>query len=293
MTRPVPSGSSGLECDRLGAAGIEAHFDSFLKKILTDAGPLAGKTLTHVHVDSWESGGQNWTATFPAEFRARRGYDLHPWLPVLLGYVVGSEELSDRFLWDMRKTVSETFLDNYSRRLRELCRPYGIQFSNESYGSFCVDNLAYAGACDWPISEFWAMGRSRVPTLHKPATHGGYTKSTKAMASAAHTYGKPIIGAESFTSSRGWLDHPFTLKAMGDEMFCEGLNRMVFHCSAHQAYENMIPGLTHRRWGEMFHRFNTWWPYAQPWMDYLARCQYLLQQGQFVADLCAEIFGHP
>jgi hypothetical protein len=61
---------------------------------------------------------------------------------------------------------------------------------------------------------------------------------------------------------------------------------MIFHLSAHQPYENMIPGLTHRKWGEHFQRHNTWWDYSRPWMDYLSRCQYLLQQGEFVADVC-------
>jgi hypothetical protein len=281
MTRPCPQAAVGLECDRLAPAGIEAHFEGFLKKIYTDAGPLAGRALTHVHVDSWEAGGQNWTATFPAEFRARRGYDVRPWLPVLAGRAVGSAELTERFLWDMRATVSELTLDHYVRRLRDLSRPFGVKFSTEGYGRLCIDNLAYAGASDWPISEFWAMGDGLFPV-----TRGGYEGSTKALASVAHTYGKPVVGAESFTSARGWRDHPYTLKAMGDRKYCEGLNRVIFHLSAHQAYANMIPGLTHRKWGEHIQRYNTWFDYAGPWIDYLMRCQHLLQQGSFVADVC-------
>ena len=281
MTRPCPNTAIGLECDRLAPTGIETHYDGFLKRIYTEAGPLAGQVLTHVHVDSWEAGGQNWTATFPAEFRQRRGYDVRPWLPVLTGRVVGNAELSERFLWDMRQTVSELIRDNYSCRLRELSRPFGIKFSNESYGHLCIDNLVYGGASDFPISEFWAVGDGLFPNAR-----GGYEASTKALASVAHTYGKPVVGAESFTSDRGWRDHPFLLKAMGDRKYCEGLNRVIFHLSAHQAYSNMIPGLTHRKWGEHIQRFNTWFPYMQPWMDYLTRCQYLLQQGSFVADVC-------
>ena len=118
MTRPSPGAAVGLECDRLAPAGIDAHFDAFLKKIFVDAGPAAGRALTHVHVDSWEAGSQNWTATFPAEFRTRRGYDLRPWLPVLAGRVIGSAELAEWFLWDMRTTVSEMLRDNYAGRLR-------------------------------------------------------------------------------------------------------------------------------------------------------------------------------
>ena len=280
MTRPCPAAAVGLECDRLAKAGIEAHYGAFLKKIFDDAGPAAGKALTYVHIDSWEAGGQNWTAAFPAEFQTRRGYDLRPWLPVLTGRVVGSAELSERFLWDVRTTVSELIRDNYAGRLRELARPHRIKLSIEAYGHLCIDNLAYAGVSDMPISEFWAKGDGTFPAP------GGYESSTKVMASAARTYGKPVIAAEAFTSDRGWRDHPFLLKAMGDKKFCEGLNRMIFHLSAHQPYDNMVPGLTHRRWGEHFQRHNTWWDYGRPWMDYLSRCQYLLQQGEFVADVC-------
>lgn len=61
---------------------------------------------------------------------------------------------------------------------------------------------------------------------------------------------------------------------------------MILHLSAHQPYDSMIPGLTHRKWSEHFQRHNTWWDYSRPWMDYLSRCQYLLQQGEFVADVC-------
>jgi hypothetical protein len=280
MTRPSPWAAVGLECDRLAPAGIDAHFDAFLKKILVDAGVAAGRALTHVHIDSWEAGGQNWTATFPAEFRQRRGYDLRPWLPVLTGRIVGGAEQSERFLWDMRSTVSEMIRDNYVARLRERAKPFGIKFSAEAYGHLCIDNLAYAGTADFPISEFWAKGTDRFPTP------GGYELSTKVMASSAHTYGRPVIGAEAFTSDRGWRDHPFLLKAMGDQKFSEGLNRMIFHLSAHQPYDTMVPGLTHRKWGEHIQRHNTWWSYSGPWLQYLTRSQHLLQQGEFVADVC-------
>ena len=280
LTRPCPESAMGLECDRLAKAGVEAHFAGFLKKTFTDAGALAGKGLNYVHIDSWEAGGQNWTATFPAEFLKRRGYDLRPWLPVLGERVVGSPELSERFLWDVRTTVSEMIRDNYAKRLRELAQPFGMKFSCEAYGNMCIDDLSYAGVSDLPISEFWAMGNNQFPKS------GMYEASTKALTSAAHTYGKPVVGAEAFTGSRKWNEHPFLLKGMGDLQFCRGLNRMIFHCSVHQPYENMVPGLTHKLWGEHFDRFNTWWNYSGAWIDYLSRCQFLLQQGQYQADVC-------
>ena len=284
MTRPCPASIVGLECDRLATAGIDAHYNAFLKTLFDGAGPAAGKALSYVHIDSWEAGGQNWTATFPEEFRKRRGYDPRPWLPVLTGRVIGSAELSERFLWDMRATAGELIHDNYAGRLKTLARAHGIKLSIEAYGALCIDDLEYGGVSDMPMGEFWARGEELFPTP------GGYEISSKAMASVAHAYGRPIVGAESFTSDRGWRDTPYTLKAMGDKSFGWGLNRLIFHLSAHQAYENMIPGLTHRKWGEHFQRFNTWWDYSRVWIDYLARCQALLQAGGPVADL-AVFFG--
>ncbi|MCP4783246.1 MAG: hypothetical protein GY878_06820 [Fuerstiella sp.] len=282
-TRPSPTAAVGLECNRLEKIGIDTHYNALLKKIIEDAGASAGKALTFAHIDSWEAGCQNWTASMPEEFRRRRGYDLLPWLPVLTGRVIGSKEMSERFLWDLRLTASEMICDNYAARLRDLVRPHGMGLSIEAYGHVNVDNLSYAGVGDMPISEFWARGEDPFPTLPPTA---GYPHSSKVMASAAHVYGSPVVGAEAFTSPRAHRDHPYLLKAMGDWAFCQGVNRMIFHLSAHQAYDNMIPGLTHSRWGEFFDRHNTWFEYSKPWMDYLSRCQHLLQQGRFVADVC-------
>jgi hypothetical protein len=198
----------------------------------------------------------------------------------MTGRIVASADMSERFLWDVRLTASEMIQENYALRFKELLKSHSMKLSIEAYGNMSIDNLSYAGISDMPVSEFWALGKGQFPK------RGQYPLSSKAMASAAHTYGRSIIAAEAFTSDRGWRDHPFILKAMGDKFFCHGVNRMVFHLSAHQPYDTMIPGLTHRRWGEHFQRYNTWWEYSKPWMDYLSRSQYLLQQGIFVADVC-------
>ena len=55
-----------------------------------------------LHIDSWEMGAQNWTATFREEFIRGCGYDPRPFLPAYTDRVVGSVELSERFLWDVR-----------------------------------------------------------------------------------------------------------------------------------------------------------------------------------------------
>jgi hypothetical protein len=287
MTRPVPSSELGLECDRLNPRGIDAHFDHRLKPILEAAGDKAGRTLQYIHIDSWEAHGQNWTAGFAEEFRKRRGYDITPWLPVLTGLAVGSVEHTERFLWDLRRTVGEVTLANYIDRLRERIAPYGVKFSAEPYGRLCVNSLDYGGRSDFPIGEFWTEREFKERNYQNrfPEFHSYWYHSMKGLASVANTYGKSRVGAEAFTGCRGWIDHPYLIKGMGDEAFSEGVNHFVIHLSAHQAYDSMKPGLTHSRWGQHFNRHQTWWDFSKPWFDYVARCQFLLQQGRRVVDV--------
>jgi hypothetical protein len=282
MTRPCPQAAVGLECDRLNARGIEAHFEQHLKPILEAAGDHAGRTLQYIHIDSWEALGQNWTAGFEDAFRRRRGYDIRPWLPVLAGYGVESLEKTERFLWDMRRTVSETVMSAYIQRLKELIHPYGIRFSCEPYGNLCANQLEYGGYADFPIAEFWTEREDPAPF---PQFSTYWYHSMKGLASVANTCGKSRVGAEAFTGARGWIDHPYLLKSMGDEAFCQGVSHYIIHLSAHQAYDRMVPGLTHRRWGQHFNRHQTWWAYSRPYFDYLARCQLLLQQGRRAVDV--------
>ena len=282
MTRPSPQAAVGLECDRLHPRGIDAHFEHRLKPILDAAGEKAGRTLQYIHIDSWEAYGQNWTTDFAEEFRQRRGYDVGPWLPVLTGQLVGTAEATERFLWDMRQTVSEVTLSRYIDRLRELIAPYGVQFSCEPYGRLCVDHLTYGGRSDFPIGEFWT---ERKIEKSFPTFSDYWHTSMKGLASVANTYGKPRVGAEAFTGSRGWVDHPYLLKGMGDEAFCSGVSHYVIHLSAHQPYDQMKPGLTHAKWGQHFNRHQTWWGFSKPWFDYVTRCQFLLQQGRRVVDV--------
>jgi len=210
----------------------------------------------------------------PEEFRQRRGYDLQPFFPVFTGRVVGSLEISERFLWDLRKTISELVIEKYAGGLGKLAHEHGIRLSIEAYGGPCED-LPYAGRADEPMCEFW-MG-------------GGAFNTVKGMASAAHTYGKRILGAESFTAAdqEKWLDHPGSIKTLGDRAFCEGVNRFVFHRYAMQPWSpERQPGMTMGPWGLHYERTQTWWQWSRSWHEYLARCQLLLRQGLFVADVC-------
>jgi len=284
MNGPSPESGRGLECDKLSPEGAEAHFRGFMGKLIADVGPLAGKTLVATHIDSWEIGSQNWTPRFREQFQRLRGYDPLLYLPTMTGRVVHSLEVSERFLWDLRQTVSDLLVDDYAGHMRELARQHGMRLSIEAYGDTTCDNLAYAGRADEPMGEFWSW---------PPFGAGG---TLIEMSSAAHVYGKPIVGAEAFTAGDGekWLYHPASIKAMGDWAFCLGINRFVFHRYALQPWLDRRPGMTMGPWGLHYERTQTWWEQSKPWHEYLSRCQYLLQRGLPVVDiLCLAPEGAP
>jgi hypothetical protein len=272
---PAPASGTGLECDKLSKEGSQAAFDGLMAKLIADNAPLAGKSLVRTHIDSWENGSQNWTAKFAQEFKARRRYDILPYMPVFSGRVIGSLEQSERFLWDLRQTIGDLVLDNYADNFRKLANQKGLQLSIEAYGNCVFQDLPYAGRADEPMAEFWSWP-------------GNFTAGTVfEMASAAHVYGKKIVGAEAFTATDGekWQHHPATIKALGDWAFAKGINRFVFHRYAMQPWLNVAPGMSMGPWGLHYERTQTWWEQSKPWHTYLARCQYLLQQGLTVADL--------
>jgi len=272
---PAPASGRGLECDKLSTAGADAAFAGLMGKLVADVGPLSGKTLVSTHIDSWEVGSQNWTPRFREEFQKRRGYDPLPLLPIITGRVIDSLGYSERFLWDVRQTVSDLLVDNYAGRFQQLANKHGLRLSIEAYDGCPCDDIAYGGRADEPMAEFWSTGNGTVYSCDE-------------MSAAAHVYGKRILGAEAFTATDAekWRLHPATIKLLGDWAFCEGINRFVFHRYAMQPWLDRKPGMSMGPWGLHYERTETWWEQSRPWHEYLARCQFLLQQGLFVADLC-------
>jgi len=275
---PPPDAGSGLECDKLSKEAANVAFNGLMGRLIAQNQALTGpgKTLVSTHIDSWEIGYQNWTPLMREEFKQRRGYDLLTLLPTFTGRVVDNVEATERFLWDLRQTVSDLLVENYAGEFRRLAHQNGLRISMEAYGG-PFDELAHGGQADEPMGEFWAWDRL------------GSAESMTAMASSAHTYGRRILAVEAFTSGPGekWLGHPGFIKDLGDWAFCEGVNRFVIHRYAAQPWTNptRVPGMSMGLWGLHYERTQTWWEQSKPWHDYLARCQAVLQQGLFVADV--------
>ncbi len=278
LNHPAPLGGEGLECDKLSKEAVDAHWAGMMGKLIEKFGPLTGKSFTKVEIDSWEVGTQNWTPKFREEFLKRRGYDLVRFLPVFAGQTVDSTEATERFLWDFRRTIADMFAENYAGHMRELANKNGMKLAVENYGTGPFDDLQYGGMVDIPMGVHWV--------------HNGSPQScTLLAASAAHTYGRKIIGSEAFTAGETggnrWETDPYALKRLGDLMYCAGVNKFIFHAGTLQRWPHLVPGLTFGKVGSQLSRTVTWWDNGgTAWFRYLSRCQWMLQQGLPVADVC-------
>jgi hypothetical protein len=277
----APLSAAGLHCDMMSRAAVSNYWQGYPAEIVKLAASEAGKAFTRFEIDSYEAGPQDWTPLMFDAFRARRGYELRPWLPVLAGRTLESREQTERFQRDWRKTIAELFADNYYGYMTELANQTpGMELVIEPYATgpgAPFDSLDVGGKGNALMCEFWQA----------PAQWGW--DSIKPVASAAHRTGKTLVYAEAFTGQPqyAWRQDPYALKATGDRAFCTGVNRFAFHASAHNPWPAMKPGMTMGWWGTQFGPGQTWWEHGGPeWIAYLSRCQYMLQQGVFASDLC-------
>ncbi len=277
QTNATGGAGKGLECDKFNAAAVKLQFDNWFEKAFEKTDPvLAKKVLKIFHVDSWECGSQNWSKNFATEFRKRRGYDLVPYLLVMTGVPINSAKESEKVLHDIRTTIAELVNDVFYVTLKKLAREKGCSFSAESIApTFVSDGLLHYKNVDLPMGEFWLNS----PTHDKP-------NDMLDAISGAHIYGKNIIQAEAFTSVRmNWGEHPGNLKALGDRNFALGINKMVLHVFTHNPWMDKKPGMTLDGVGLYFQRDQTWFKQSKAWIEYLTRCQALLQLGKPVVDV--------
>ncbi len=308
---PAPPEATGPEVDKLNKADVTAYFNHYLDGYKSAsngdmgatahsnpaAAPAPGGTpgkvgLQFVITDSWEAGTQNWTDTMLDDFQRLRGYDPRPWMPVLAGRVIGSAADSDRFLWDYRRTIAELLAVNHYGTLNAILHQRGMgQYgeSHESGRATIGDGMEMKRYDDVPMAAMWTQKPGTTDDLPTP------NADIRESASVAHIYGRPYVAAESMTAGpqAPWGWSPATLKPTADKELAMGLNRFVIHSSVHQPLVgpgdgdkgSPAPGLTLGPFGQWFNRNENWAEQASPWITYLSRASFMLQQGRFVADI--------
>ena len=289
-------GGEGYEIDYLKTSALDVHFEH-LGRLVLDEAKNAGGHLAYLWSDSWECGKLTWTQDFSSQFSRFRGYDLKPYMPVLAGYTVGNAKVSARFQDDFDRTIQDCLAENFYGHFMELCHKNGVKVANEAGGPNNIppiDALKNLGYCDIPAGEFWVNG-------HRKAQNGfnsdlSLRLNLKQTATAAHIYGKREAMAEAFTMMDGdathWALGPADLKPYANDAFCEGINRLMLHQATCQPPSDGKPGYEFCA-GQHFTPNITWWEQSPAFFSYLSRCQYMLQQGTFVADVCFYLGERP
>jgi hypothetical protein len=259
-----------MECDNFSRKAVEKQIDDWFGRFMQRP---HHDVVKYMHVDSWECGSQNWSPVFAWEFQKRRGYDILPLLPIYAGVPMTG---GDQTLRDIRLTINELVNEVFFQTAIDKARAYGVQLSSESVAPTMVsDGMEHYKYVDQPMGEFWLNS----PTHDKPndmmdAIHGG------------HVYGKNVIQAEGFTELRGvWDETPAMVKPLLDRNFAWGINRLFFHVNTHNPWLDKKPGMTLDGIGLFFQRDQTWFAEAKGFVDYVTRCQTLLQQGKPVVDI--------
>jgi hypothetical protein len=284
---PAPVEATGLEVDKLNREYVKNYVDGYLKMYSDTVGAsrMGKDGISFLLTDSIEVGPQNWTDNMLDEFQKRRGYDARPWLPALTGVVIESTADTDRFLWDFRRTIGQLIAENHYGEISDDLHEHGLSYYGEAlefHRPSLGDDMEMRSKTDVPMGALWTYERPGDSIERTP----DYMADLRGAASVAHIYGQNLVGAESMTS-RGpaWSFSPDKLKKVADLEFALGVNRFEIHESSHQPLADMAPGLTLGPFGLWFNRNETWASEAGPWVTYLARCSYMLQQGHFFGDV--------
>lgn len=275
-----PVSGQGLECDKMRREAVKHFWDGYPQMLIDIAGDMAGNTFNRIEIDSYEAGGQDWSVVLPEEFRSRKGYDLMPYLPAIVGRaIIGSKEENARFIKDFTDVLTSLFAENYYGYMTELVEQTpGLKLMIEPYGTggqkpFRVLDI-YKILKHSPnaiiATEFWVKPNWGWKDM---IGHEKVMRNTQ----------RTMLVAEAFTCwpLHAWKDGPQSLKPICDRAFCTGVNRMMLHAGAANPWPNVEPGMSFGIWGTQFVPGQTWWKAggARALFDYMARCQSLLQRG--------------
>jgi hypothetical protein len=282
---PATKEATGLEVDKYDGDAVRRYLDTYLAKYEQ----AAGKDLVGAHgvraivTDSIEVGSSNWTPRMLEQFRRLRGYDARPWLPALTGVVIGTRARTDAFLYDWRRTLADLMAGEHYGTVAAVAHEHGLKVYGEALESARVtlgDDMAMRSHANVPMAAMWTYRPEFGPNPTAIADMRG-------AASVSHIYGQNLVAAESMTSAMApWAFAPSDLRPMIDMEFASGVNLPVIHTSVHQPLgDDRKPGLSLAIFGQYFNRNETWAGMARPWVDYMARSSWMLQQGRFYADV--------
>jgi hypothetical protein len=260
-------GAQGLVIDHLS----EKVVDKFINEVAEPAINACGANVPHaIFCDSLEVQGENWTDDFLTEFQKRRGYDLKPLLPALVGNV---GEKTEGVRYDYGKTITELFNERFNAKFTALAKKHGTRFRIQGYGSPPAGLESYAYA-DLPEGEAGGNG-----------TWWNF-RATRYASSASHLMGVPVASSETFT----WLHTapfratPTDIKGEVDTHFLDGINQVICHGWPYTGNGAKYPGWSFYA-AAVFDEKNPWYVAMPEIAKYVQRASAMLREGQPANDI--------
>lgn len=213
MVKRPSVGASGFVLDHYDARAMATHLQVVGDRLLQ---AFPGTPPYAVFSDSLEDYGSDWTPQFLTEFRNRRGYDLTPYLPALIGDD-GPETAAIRHDWG--RTLTELADENFLEPMHAWAHKHGTLLRSQTYGVPPV-TLSSNRFEDLPEGE----GKATINMWRE-------FSDTRWAASAGHLFGHNIISSETWTwlHSPAFRATPLDMKAEADLHFLQGINQLVGH----------------------------------------------------------------
>jgi hypothetical protein len=268
MVKRPAAGAPGFVLDHYDSAAVANHLHAVGDRLISAFGdhpPYA------VFSDSLEDYASDWTPDLLAEFQRRRGYDLTPLLPALVGDF-GPDTAAIRHDWG--RTLTELVDERYLQPMHAWAQQHNTLFRSQTYG-FPPVTLSSNRYADLPEGE----GKATTKMWRQ-------FSDTRWAASAGHLFGKNVISSETWTwlHSPAFRATPLDMKAEADLHFLQGINQLIGHGWPYSPESAGEPGWRMYAAGA-FDAHNPWFPVLPDLTAYLQRVSYALRLGKPANDV--------
>lgn len=287
-----PSASVNYTVNYLDRDGVDAVISYWNDVVLTPAlraevarNPRAQMYMDSLELSTYGAGGMFWGFTVADEFRARRGYDIAPWLPFLTRdapfmavstvYDHQPADEADRTTvekvrFDYVRTLTDLYIENMLRPFATFLHEVGMTLRAEiSYG------LPF---------ELTRPGPEVDGIETESLEFGSQIDAYRLMAGPAHLFGKQYSSETGATTRNHMLDHRFYDQIIATQL-AAGITKTVLHGWASPAgAEGVTQWPGHEGMWPMFsERFDTRQPGSEfypLWTAAIGRLQYALRRGR-------------
>jgi hypothetical protein len=281
-------GGDGPVLDHFNKTAVEKYLNRMSDTLNPLFGGVMGNAVRAMFCDSIELEGANWTGDIADEFQNRYGYDILPYLPLILANDINADDnfvdTLKRARFDFSTLLAELFMERFIIPYHEWCLQNGLVSRYQAYGHpwLYTDLLDGNLIADIPESDQWLYNGGWVK--HHRIDDIRYAIWNKYASSGGHLTGKNIISCEAMTNTRGvWEATLEYIKQATDLNVVSGINHLVLHGFNYSPPDAEFPGWI--RLGTYFNENNPWWPYLKLWADYSARLGQIFQDSQYKAQI--------